>query len=179
LSFECGFTPHALGRDENGGHNVFAFEYGGLTSERPRAWWIACATSTGLKISGAVVLLSGPQFDLMEIEVAVDDNWSRNRQSAAKGAGDSTCNDCEAELTVLVHKRPFFTALAVRHTHRQSDRANVNNKNRAATIRPSTSATRRPLGNLASEFASQQEDCSDAYVGRDQGTLAKIEADPR
>lgn len=57
--------------------------------------------------------------------------------------------------------------------------SNVNNKNRAATVRPSTSATRRPLGNLASEFASQQEDCSDAYVGRDQGALAKIKADPR
>jgi hypothetical protein len=88
LSFECGFTPHALGRDENGRHNVFAFEYDGLTLERPRAWWNACATSTGSKISGAVALWSGPQFDLTEIEVAVDDSWSRNRQSAAKGSGD-------------------------------------------------------------------------------------------
>lgn len=101
------------------------------------------------------------------IEVAVDGSWSSNRQSAAKGAGDSTCNECEAELTVLVHKRPFLPRspcfLEYRYSRQSSwspmqspsavpigsqtvalnpNYSNVNNKNRAATVRPSMSATR-------------------------------------
>jgi hypothetical protein len=40
VEFRVRFAPHILGRDENGRHIVFAFEYGGLTLGR----LIGCAS---------------------------------------------------------------------------------------------------------------------------------------
>jgi hypothetical protein len=41
VEFRVRFAPHALGRDENGQHIVFGFEYGGLTLGR--AHWVCFA----------------------------------------------------------------------------------------------------------------------------------------
>jgi hypothetical protein len=71
------FAPHSLVRDENGQHIVFGFEYGGLTLGR--AHWVCFAVHRlrGLKRSADPWCTgspkSRPQFDLAEIETAVDD----------------------------------------------------------------------------------------------------------
>ena len=77
VEFRVRFAPHALGRDENGKRSVFAFEYGGLTLGRPHWVCFALDRLRGLQRtrdpwrSGS--LESRPQFDLTEIEAAVDD----------------------------------------------------------------------------------------------------------
>jgi hypothetical protein len=80
VEFRVRFAPHALGRDENGRHIVFGFEFGGLTVGR--AYWVCFAVHRlrGLKRTGdpwrSGTLKSRPQFDLTEIEAAVDDSPS-------------------------------------------------------------------------------------------------------
>lgn len=82
VSFRVRFAPHALGRDGAGRQIVIAFEYGGLTLGRAHWMWFAVDRLRGLKRtcdpwrSGSVE--SRPQFDLMEIEAAVDNSWSSN-----------------------------------------------------------------------------------------------------
>jgi hypothetical protein len=92
VEFRVRFAPHALGRDENGGHLVFAFEYGGLTLGQPH--WVCFEVDRlrGLQRTGDLwrsgSLESRPRFDLTEIEIAVDDSWPKNREPAAKAADD-------------------------------------------------------------------------------------------
>jgi hypothetical protein len=92
--FRVRFAPHALGRDENGGHTVFAFEYGGLTLGQ--AHWVCFVVDRlrGLRRTGdpwrSGSLESRPQFDLTEIEVAVDDSWLKRRKSAARRRASSS-----------------------------------------------------------------------------------------
>ena len=83
VEFRVRFAPHALGRDKNGRHIVFAFEYGGLTLGR--AHWVSFAVDRLRNLrrtkdpwrNGS--LESRPQFTATEIEAAVDDSWSRRR----------------------------------------------------------------------------------------------------
>jgi hypothetical protein len=91
VAFRVRFAPHALGCDENGRRSVFAFEYGGLTLGRPH--WVCFAVDRlhGLRRTGdpwrSGRLESRPQFDLTEIEVAVDDSWSGRRKPVANASG--------------------------------------------------------------------------------------------
>jgi hypothetical protein len=81
VEFRVRFAPHALGRDENGQHCVFGFEYGGLTLGR--AHWVCFAVHRLRRLkrtedpwrSGSRE--SRPPFDLTEIEAAVNDNSLR------------------------------------------------------------------------------------------------------
>jgi hypothetical protein len=83
VEFRVRFAPHALGRDESGKRSVLAFEYGGLTLGQPR--WVCFAVDRlrGLKRTNdpwrSGSLESMPQFDLSELDVAVDDSWSKKR----------------------------------------------------------------------------------------------------
>jgi hypothetical protein len=89
VAFRVRFAPHALGRDENGRLSVIAFEYGGLTLGR--AHWVCFAVDRlrGLRRTGdpwrSGPPESRPQFDLTEIEAAVDDSWSKNSAGAHGG----------------------------------------------------------------------------------------------
>jgi len=82
VEFRVRFAPHALGRDGNGRRSVFAFEYGGMTLGQPH--WVCFVVDRLRRLqrigdrwrSGS--LESRPQFDLGEIEAAVDDSWVRN-----------------------------------------------------------------------------------------------------
>jgi hypothetical protein len=91
VAFRVRFAPHALGRDENGRLSVIAFEYGGMTLGR--AHWVCFAVDRlrGLQRTGdpwrSSCLEGRPQFNLTEIEVAVDDSWSSKREQAAMAAG--------------------------------------------------------------------------------------------
>ena len=82
VAFRVRFAPHALGRDENGRQSVLAFEYGGLTLGRPH--WVCFVVDRlrGLQRTGdpwrSGSPESRPQFDLTEIEAAVD-TWSLAR----------------------------------------------------------------------------------------------------
>jgi hypothetical protein len=83
LEFRVRFAPHALGRDDTGRRVVFALEYGGLTLGRPHWVWFGVDRLRVLERTGdpwrSGALGSRPQFDLTEIEAAVDDtssNWS-------------------------------------------------------------------------------------------------------
>ena len=77
--FRVRFASHALGRDENGRHIVFAFEYGGLTLGRPHWVWFAVDRLRALRRTGdpwrSGSPESRPQFNLTEVEAAVD-TWS-------------------------------------------------------------------------------------------------------
>ena len=83
VEFRVRFAPHVLGRDEDGQHIVFAFEYGGLTLGR--AHWVCFAVHRlrGLQRTGdpwrSGSLESRPQVDLRDIEAAVDDSSSTRR----------------------------------------------------------------------------------------------------
>jgi hypothetical protein len=82
VDFRVRFAPHALGRDENGRHSVFAFEYGGLTLGRPHWVWLVVDRLRGLKRAGdpwrTGSLESRPRLNLTEIEAAIDDSWLKN-----------------------------------------------------------------------------------------------------
>lgn len=92
LAFRVRFAPHALGRDEKGRHIVFAFEYGGLTVGQSHWMWFAVDRLRNLRPtedswrSGSPE--SRPRFDLVDIEVAVDDSSSTliSRYAHASGA---------------------------------------------------------------------------------------------
>jgi hypothetical protein len=92
VEFRVRFAPHALGRDENGRRSVFAFEYGGMTLGRPH--WVCFVVDRlrGLERSAdqwrSGSLKSGPQFDLVEIEAAVDDSWVRKPLAGCPSADD-------------------------------------------------------------------------------------------
>ena len=81
VEFRVRFAPHALGRDEKGKHSVLAFEYGGLTVGRPH--WVCFMVDRlrGLQRTEDPWRSGSrncrPQFDLTEIEAAVDDSWSK------------------------------------------------------------------------------------------------------
>lgn len=83
VEFRVRFAPHALGRDESGRHSVIAFEYGGLTLGQPH--WVCFVVDRlhGLQRTGdpwrTSSLESRPQFDLAELEAAVDSSWSKKR----------------------------------------------------------------------------------------------------
>src|SRR3954447_17806818 len=78
VQFRVRFAPHVLGRDENGRHMVFAFEYGGLTLGRAHWMCFAVHRLRGLQRTADLwqsgSLASRPQFDLTEIEAAVNDS---------------------------------------------------------------------------------------------------------
>jgi len=81
VAFRVRLALHAFGRDENGKHIVFAFEYGGLTLGRPH--WVCFVVDrlrdlqrTGLPWRSGP-LKSRPQFYLTAIGAAVDDSWSK------------------------------------------------------------------------------------------------------
>jgi hypothetical protein len=78
VQFRVRFAPHVLGRNENGRHMVFAFEYGGLTLGRAHWMCFAVHRLRGLQRTAdpwhSGSLMSRPQFDLTEIEAAVNDS---------------------------------------------------------------------------------------------------------
>jgi hypothetical protein len=80
VEFRVRFAPHVLGRDKNGRHIVFGFEYGGLTLGKPHWMWFPVDRLRGLRRNAdpwcTGSLNSRPQFDLTEIEAAVDDRSS-------------------------------------------------------------------------------------------------------
>lgn|SRR6185312_8171018 len=88
--FRVRFAPHALGRDENGKRSVIAFEYGGLTLGRPHWICLVLDRLRGLKRTGDAwrtgPLNYRPQFDLTEIEAAIDDSWSEKWSRPASGS---------------------------------------------------------------------------------------------
>ena len=79
VEFRVRFAPHALGRDESGKRSVLAFEYGGLTLGRPH--WVCFVVDRLRRLqrtgdpwrTGS--LASRPQFDLTELEAAIDNSW--------------------------------------------------------------------------------------------------------
>lgn len=77
-SFRVRFAPHALGRDEKGRHIVVAFEYGGVTTGRAHWMWFEVERLRDLQRTGdpwrSGPRESSPQFDLTEIEAAVDNS---------------------------------------------------------------------------------------------------------
>jgi hypothetical protein len=81
VAFRVRFAPHALGRDKNGRRSVIAFEYGGLTTGRSH--WVCFVVDRlrELQRTGdpwrSGPLASRLQFDLTEVEAAVDGSWSR------------------------------------------------------------------------------------------------------
>lgn len=83
VAFRVRFAPHALGCDKDGRRSLLAFEYGGMTLRRP--YWVCFEVHRlcGLQRNGdpwrSGSLQNRPQFDLMEIEAAVDDDWPTKR----------------------------------------------------------------------------------------------------
>jgi hypothetical protein len=96
VEFRVRFAPHALGRDKDGRLSVFAFEYGGLTLGRPH--WVCFVVDRlrGLQRTNdpwrSGSRQSRPESDLTEIEAAVDDSWSREREPATKASGGANVN---------------------------------------------------------------------------------------
>jgi hypothetical protein len=92
VEFRVRFAPHALGRDENGRHIVFAFEYGGLTVGRSHWVWFVVDRLRDLQQnedpwrSGSRA--SRPPFGLTDIEADVDDSSSPpvSRHAPVNGA---------------------------------------------------------------------------------------------
>lgn len=76
VTFRVRFAPHALGRDGKGRQIVFAFEYGGLTLGTPHWMWFPVDRLRGLQRNADPWCTgspeSRPQYDLSEIEAAVD-----------------------------------------------------------------------------------------------------------
>jgi hypothetical protein len=74
-TFRVRFAPHALGRDENARHIVFAFEHGGGPGQA--SLWFPVDRLHGLQRNADPWCTgspeSRPQSDLSEIEAAVDD----------------------------------------------------------------------------------------------------------
>ena len=95
VGFRVRFGPHVLGRDENGRHIVIAFEYGGLTLGQLHWVYFVVDRLRGLQQTGdpwrSGPLESRPQFNVTEIEAAIDDS---------------------SHLTVL--RKPFTRLLMVR-----------------------------------------------------------------
>lgn len=83
VAFRVRFAPHALGRDENGRHSVFAFEYDGLTLGRPHWVYFVVDRLRGLKRNADPwrpgSLESRPQLRLTEILATTGDSWSKKR----------------------------------------------------------------------------------------------------
>jgi hypothetical protein len=81
VEFRVRFAPHALGRDENGRHSVFAFEFGGLTLHRPHWVWFVVDRLRALQRTDDLwrtgPLRTRPKVDLTEIETAIDASWMR------------------------------------------------------------------------------------------------------
>ena len=84
VGFRVRFAPHALGRDENGRHIVIALEYGGLTLGELHWVYFVVDRLRGLQQTEdpwrTGPLESRPQFDLTEVEAAIDDSWSKKRK---------------------------------------------------------------------------------------------------
>jgi hypothetical protein len=91
-AFRVRFAPHALARDENGRQIVVAFEYGGMTLGRAQWACFEVHRLRALQPNGdrwrSSLVESRPQFDLTEIEVAVDDSWSGKPAPAVRAADD-------------------------------------------------------------------------------------------
>jgi hypothetical protein len=89
VQFRVRFAPHALGRDEEGRHIVFAFEYGGLTLGRSHWMWFDVDRLRDLRPTEdpwrSGPLDSRPRLDLTDIEAAVNDSSPR-RHALARGA---------------------------------------------------------------------------------------------
>jgi hypothetical protein len=87
VQFRVRFAPHVLGRDEDGRHVVLAFEYGGLTLGEAHWMCFAVVRLRGLQRTAdpwpSGSLPSRPQFDLTEIEAAVNDSSLELRRSTA------------------------------------------------------------------------------------------------
>jgi hypothetical protein len=79
VAFRVRFAPHVLGRDENGRHSVFAFEYGGLTLGQPHWVYFVVDRLRGLRRTADPWRTgsqeSRPQLNLTEILATVDDSW--------------------------------------------------------------------------------------------------------